>query len=73
VDRAHKPSPESGIYEQSRRIGSIKLWRIWAKALGEKAAAGSDEAGRIALIRTLIVGVNFITCFFILLNTIHRW
>tara|TARA_B100001057_G_scaffold257899_1_gene258073 strand:- start:299 stop:490 length:192 start_codon:yes stop_codon:yes gene_type:complete len=46
----------------------MKLWRICAKALGEKAAAGSDEAGRIELIRTLIIGFNFITCFFILLN-----
>ena len=48
----------------------MKLWRLWAKAPGEKSAANSDEAVRIALIRTLIVGVNFITCFFILLNTL---
>ena len=33
----------------------------------------SDEADRIALIRTLIVGVNFITCFFIMANTIRHW
>ena len=48
----------------------MKLWRICAKALREKAAAGSDEAGRIALIWTLIVGFNFIICFFTLLNTL---
>ena len=47
----------------------MKLWRIWAKALGEKASSDSDEADRIAVIRTLIVGVNFITCFFIMANT----
>jgi len=43
------------------------------KALGEKASAGKDGAGRTALIRTLIVGVNFVTRFFILLNTIRHW
>ena len=51
----------------------MKLWRIWAKALWEKASADSIEADRIALIRTLIVGVNFITCFFIMANTIRHW
>jgi hypothetical protein len=51
----------------------MKLWRIWAKALGEKGSADSIEADRIALIRTLIVGVNFITCFFIMANTIRHW
>jgi hypothetical protein len=48
----------------------MKLWRICAKALGEKPAADSDEAGRSARIRTLIVGFNFIACFFILLDTL---
>ena len=51
----------------------MKLWRIWAKALGERASADMFEADRIALIRTLIVGVNFITCFFIMANTIRHW
>ena len=51
----------------------MKVWRIWAKALGEKASSDSDEADRIAFIRTLIVGVNFITCFFIMANTIRHW
>ena len=50
----------------------MKLWRIWAKALGEKAFADSIEADRIAVIKTLIVGVNFITCFFIMANTIRH-
>ena len=50
----------------------MKLWRLWAKAPGEKAAANSDEPGRIALIRTLIAGVNFITCFFIFPTTIRH-
>ena len=51
----------------------MKLWRIWAKALGEKASLDTQEADRVAMIRTLIVGVNFITCFFIMANTIRHW
>lgn len=50
-----------------------KLWRIWAKALGEKATEDDNEADMVAIVRTLIVGVNFITCFFIMANTIHHW
>ena len=50
----------------------MKLWRIWAKALGEKASADRFEADWIALIRTLIVGVTFIICFFIMANTIRH-
>ena len=50
-----------------------KLWRIWAKALGEKATEDDKEADIVALVRTLIVGVNFITCFFIMANTIRHW
>ena len=43
------------------------------KALGEKASLDTQEADRVAMIRTLIVGVNFITCFFIMANTIRHW
>ena len=51
----------------------MKLWRIWAKVLGEKDSSDGDEADRIAVIRTLIVGANFILCFFIMVNTIRHW
>ena len=60
-------------YQQSGRMLKIDLWRIWAKALGEKASSDSQEADKVALIRTLIVGVNFITCFFIMANTVRHW
>ena len=56
-----------------RRIVPIELWRIWAKALGEKASLEIQEADRVAMVRTLIVGVNFITCFIIMANTIRHW
>ncbi|GIR70062.1 MAG: hypothetical protein CM15mP74_13130 [Halieaceae bacterium] len=40
----------------------MDLWRIWAKAL-VKSLIRQSGADKVALIRTLIVGVNFITCF----------
>ena len=50
-----------------------KLWRIWAKALGEKASTDATDVDVIAGIRKLIVIVNFITCFFIMANMLHNW
>ena len=50
-----------------------KIWRIWAKALGQKEGATDREADRIALVRSLIVGVNFITCLFIIAGIIRHW
>jgi uncharacterized membrane protein len=50
-----------------------KIWRIWAKALGEKASSDDKEADTIAMVRTVIVLVNFITCFFIIANIIKNW
>jgi len=51
----------------------LKLWRIWVKALGEKSGANDREADYIALVRTVIVGLNFITCLFIIAGDIHNW
>ena len=50
-----------------------KYWRLWAKAIGEKEGSSDKEADMIALIRTVIVLVNFITCFFIIACNIHNW
>jgi hypothetical protein len=36
------------------------LWRLWAKALGEKAGVTDREADLIAWIRTTIVVIVFI-------------
>ena len=49
------------------------LWRLWAKAISEKEGTTDREADKIAMIRTIIVGVNFITCFFIIAGNIHNW
>ena len=49
-----------------------KMWRLWAKALGEKVGT-SNEADRIAIIRTLIVLQAVICNTFIVWNIIKNW
>lgn len=49
------------------------MWRIWAKSLGEKQGDTDQEADTIALIRSVIVLVNFITCIVIIAGNIHNW
>lgn len=50
-----------------------KLWRLWAKALGEKADNCDKEADKVAAIRTAIVMVYVITNIFIVANIIRKW
>jgi hypothetical protein len=49
------------------------LWRLWAKALGEKASECDRESDKVAIIRTIVIGVNFITCLFIILSILRHW
>jgi len=49
------------------------VWRLWAKALGDKAGRHDKEADLIALIRTLIILVYIITNFFIIAGVIRHW
>lgn len=49
------------------------IWRLWAKALGDKAGRHNQEADLIALIRTLIICVYIITNFFIIAGVIRHW
>lgn len=50
-----------------------KNWRIWAKALGEKASENDCEADKVAIVRTLIILSYLITNAFIIAGVIHRW
>ena len=50
-----------------------QLWRLWAKALGEKTGATDQEADKIALVRTLIVLTYIITNLFIIAGVIRHW
>lgn len=49
------------------------IWRIWAKALGEKAGRTNREADLIACFRTLIVLSYIITNCFIIAGVIKHW
>lgn len=49
------------------------MWKLWAKALGDKASNDNREADRVAYIRTLIVMVYVITNFFIIAGVIRHW
>ena len=49
------------------------MWRIWAKALGEKAGNDDKEADRVALIRTAVILFYVITNLFIIAGVIRHW
>ena len=52
---------------------SSKLWRLWAKALGEKDGRTDREADIIAGIRTLIFVSYMVTNLFIISGVIRHW
>lgn len=49
------------------------MWRLWAKALGEKAGSSNKEADKVAIIRTAIVLCYIITNCFIVAGVIRHW
>ena len=49
------------------------VWRIWAKALGEKTGATDQEADKVALVRSCIIFIYIITNFFIIAGVIRHW
>jgi len=49
------------------------MWRLWAKALGEKSGNTDNEANKIAIIRTAIVLCYIITNAFIIAGVIRHW
>ena len=51
----------------------MKLWRIWAKALGDKSGSTDREADYVAFIRTLIFLQLVITNCFIVGGNIRHW
>ncbi len=49
------------------------FWRLWAKALGEKASKCDYESDKVAIIRTIIILSYLITNGFIIANAIRHW
>ena len=48
------------------------MWRLWARALGEKIGPNS-EADKIAIMRTVIILQAIIGNLFIIANIIKNW
>ena len=49
------------------------VWRVWAKALGEKQGKDDREADNVAGIRTFIFCTYLITNIAIVANAIRHW
>jgi len=49
------------------------LWRLWAKALGEKTGGTDREADLIACIRSAIVLISVVTNLFIVAGILRHW
>ena len=49
------------------------IWRLWAKALGEKSGKDDREADTIAWIRTLIFVSYLVTNVAIVANAVRHW
>lgn len=49
------------------------IWRIWAKALGQKEGKGDREADAVALVRTFLVLLTVFTNLVILAGVIRHW
>jgi hypothetical protein len=49
------------------------MWRLWAKALGEKAHKKDCVADKVAIIRTIIFATYLITNMFIVAGVIRHW
>ena len=50
-----------------------RLWRLWAKSLGEKATDSDSESDIVAIIRTLILFSYLITNCFIIAGVIRHY
>jgi hypothetical protein len=50
-----------------------KIWRLWAKAIGDKAGDTDSDSDLIAYIRTAIVVCYILTNLFIIAGVIRHW
>lgn len=49
------------------------IWRIWAKALGEKSGKDDREADYVAILRTIIFITYLTTNVAIVANAVRHW
>jgi hypothetical protein len=51
----------------------LTMWRLWAKALGQKEGITDSEADVVAAIRTAIVALYIVTNLFIIAGIMRHW
>lgn len=49
------------------------MWRLWSKALGEKATDCDKESDIVAIIRTVILLIYVTTNFVIVAGVVRHW
>lgn len=49
------------------------VWRLWSKALGEKAHKKDHEADKVAILRSVIFATYLVTNCFIVAGVIRHW
>lgn len=49
------------------------MWRLWCKALGQKATECDKESDKVAIIRTLILAIYMLTNLAIVAGVIRHW
>lgn len=59
-------------FRQGKGI-ELKLWKLWAKALGPKASTDDGEADAVALIRSVIVLAYLVTNAVIVAGVFRHW
>jgi len=52
---------------------ALTMWRLWAKALGQKEGITDKEADVVAAIRTAIVALYIVTNLFIIAGILRHW
>lgn len=62
-----------GFPHRTKNGLSCDMWRLWAKALGEKASNDDREADRIAWIRTAIIACYIVTNMVIVAGVVRHW
>ena len=51
----------------------LTMWRLWAKALGQKEGITDSEADVVAALRTAIVTLYIVTNLFIIAGIMRHW
>jgi hypothetical protein len=57
----------------SKKKKKKSLWRVWAKALGQKASDSDRESDVVAIIRTFVFLTYLITNIAIVSNAVRHW